>query len=340
MPKIGILATDKCMASSISGLLDIFSAANYCISKQYKGEKQDFFQFKIISEKGHSVIAYNGQSIHVHSNFDELEEMDMIIAAPIMPAVFTEKQTFEHLEKLEAYSKQILKYHKKGVAISSVCTGIYLLAKAGILNGKQATTHWKAVPVFQRLFPDIDITQIDVLIEDSSIIMAGGAASYLDLGIELVRRFSTNEISTRCKNLLVFNRHEDTQGLYEEFDGEITHSDDQIQKIQQWLLENYQSNFTLEKVSETFGMGSRNFQRRFKNATGCSPTQYIQKIRISAAKNLLIMTNDSLYKITDQIGYNDFSSFSRLFKKQCGMTMSEYRQQFSSKISNKYKMAS
>ncbi|UUY08373.1 helix-turn-helix domain-containing protein [Pseudomonas sp. J452] len=313
-------------------MLDIFSTANYCIDQLYRDEVDHFFSVKVITEKGEPVVAYNGQRITPDGACSELDDTDIVIVAPVMPAIYDLKQVKQRLTKLQAQAVWLKSQAQKGCYIGSVCTGSLLLAEAGLLQGRSATTHWKIAPIFHQLYPGVELKKNLLVVKDGPVISAGGSTAYFDLCLSLIKQMSNNEVMNACTRLMIFNRQEETQSPYEVFTPVRDHNDQQIQRVQDWLEFNYHSRFTIDELASRFGMQMRNFQRRFRLATGEAPNSYLQKVRVEAAKNRLQMTSETLSNIIEKVGYDDISSFSRLFKKITGLTVSDYRMKFSQAV--------
>ena len=328
--KIHILVTDYCMASSIAGLKDLFAVANY--SAREMGANTDIFKVEIITPTGDAVTAYNGDTIFPTMQIDfsrTRKQIDCLIIAPIMNATAPEKSFHKQLEALAPLIKWVQKLDNKNTYIASACTGSFFLAEAGLLNEKDCTTHWRAAHVFRQRYPKAILKEDELIIRNNNILCSGGAVSYLDLGLHIISDLYSIELSNACAKLLVFDPARDKQSPYQTFSQQKKHDDEAIAKVQEWMEANYHTSIIIDELGEQFGMTTRTFKRRFKAATNDSPNSFLQKIRIEAAKNQLAMTRNSSQVIIWNIGYEDISSFRRLFKKHVGMTMDEYRQRFS-----------
>ena len=328
--KIHILVTDYCMASSIAGLKDLFAVANY--SAKEMGATTDIFKVEVITPTGEAVTAYNGDKINPTIRIDfsrSRRQIDCLIIAPIMNATAPPKSFEKQLQALAPLIKWIQNLDNKATYIASACTGSFFLAEAGLLNAKDCTTHWRAAHVFRQRYPKVILKEDELIIRNGNLLCAGGAVSYLDLGLHIISDLYSVELSNTCAKLLVFDPARDKQSPYQSFSQQKKHNDEAIAKAQEWMEANYHTTIVIDELGEQFGMSTRTFKRRFKAATNDSPNSFLQKVRIESAKNQLAMTRNSSQMIIWNIGYEDISSFRRLFKKHVGMTMDEYRKRFS-----------
>lgn len=323
---IAILVTPDALASNVYGLMDIFVGANYC-SKDIKGNKRQF-RVSIISAEGNAVESYYDQRIQPQGDLKLGNKADIIILAPIMTVNTSSDQIDRIIESAKPLVSWVREQAGKGKCIASTCTGAFLLAEAGVLDGKTATTHWKVAGEFKKRYPDVCLQESELVTNDGNIICAGGAFSYIDLALYLIQKFSSPLLAVKCAQLMVVDSGRDLQSPYMSFGSCKNHADNVILKSQEWIEANYSKQILIEDLAKEFGMSPRNFKRRFKAACGEPPLQYLQKVRIASAGELLATSTLSIQKIIWKVGYMDASSFCRLFKRKTGVTMEEYRNKF------------
>ncbi|UUY08378.1 helix-turn-helix domain-containing protein [Pseudomonas sp. J452] len=330
---IALVAYPRCTASVISGVLDIFSTANHCVVDLYGDSAVFNFNIQIVSEDGRPLVASNNQPIFPDASFNNAGRLDYIIIPEIFQTI--DKGQLD-ADAFASCAQWVRKQHDQGCRLASLSTGTFILAETGLLNGMTATTHSRMFPCLQDRYPAINVVNTELNMSDNFIISAGESLSYIDLSFYIIEKLGNSDIAFECEQRMALSRRYEngreaskssTHGVKAFADN---HSDFKVKQIQDWLARHHRTKFNLEKVAELFGMGPRNFKRRFKLATGVTPIAYVQELRIESAKNWLKMTNFPVTKITEKIGYDDFSSFSRLFKRSTGVTMLDYRKTTSS----------
>ena len=220
------------------------------------------------------------------------------------------------------------RWHKRGAAIASVCSGVGLVAAAGLLDGKRATTHWGLAEQFRQKYPKVKWMPELMVTEDCGFYCGGGVNASLDLALYLVERFCGHEVAMQSAKALLIETPRAWQAGFAIVPLKTDHSDEAISSAQEWLHQNFQQTFQLEAAARRVGMSLRNFIRRFKQATGDSPLIYLQKLRIAAAKRLLEGDHRTVQEISDSVGYQDAAFFRALFQRHAGVSPSSYRRSF------------
>jgi len=315
---VAIINYEHALASAIIGIVDILAIVNtFCLDDLCSHK----FETKIIHTNSHiknfnMVINFPSEPLNDNDNFD------LIIVPPLIDL----KHKFDTSEQLLDWLRLM---HNKGNYISSACIGAYILAQAGLLNGKQATTHWVIEQKIKEDYPLIDLRIDQIIVEDNNIITAGGVTAYIDLCLYIVRKFISIEISYVCANYLGVDTGRTSQQHYKNLSNIATHNDKEIELLISWLRDNFFKSITLTDMSKKISTSKRTLIRKFKKATGELPNRYIQKLRVQKAKELLINTTDSFEHITYLVGYINTSSFRKLFKDMTGLNPSMYRKYFS-----------
>jgi len=220
------------------------------------------------------------------------------------------------------------RWHKRGAAIASVCSGVGLVAATGLLDGRRATTHWALADRFREQYPRVKWMPELMVTEDRGFYCGGGVHAALDLSLYLVERFCGHEIAMQSAKAMLIETPRAWQAGFAIVPLKTEHSDESISSAQEWLHQNFQRSFPLEAPARRVGMSLRNFVRRFKHATGDSPLMYLQKLRIAAAKRLLESDHRTVQEISDAVGYQDVAFFRNLFQRHTGVSPSAYRQRF------------
>lgn len=219
----------------------------------------------------------------------------------------------------------------RGAMVCSACSGSLLLAEAGLLDGQMATSHWVLGQAFRTMFPKVRLRMDRAMViagDDKRLVMSGAAAAWHDLAMYLVAKFGGPSMATSVAKFFMLEWHAEGQAPYHVFRENIEHGDASILKAQEWLQNNWHGSVPVESMAQESGLSGRSFKRRFKQATGHSPIEYVQLVRIEYAKQRLEHTQIPVDEICAQVGYEDASFFRRIFKRATGLTPGEYRRKF------------
>jgi transcriptional regulator GlxA family with amidase domain len=219
--------------------------------------------------------------------------------------------------------------HKKGALIATYCTGTFVLAETGLLNGRRATTNWMYARMFQQRYPRVRLQPEKVMTRDGDLICAGAATSFFQLALYLIEHFGSEELARFCAKALLVDPNRDSQAPYAILVSPSDHGDREVLKAQQVMEKRFPETLSIDAIAREVGISPRHFKRRFKQAIGETPLSYLQRVRIEAAKQKLEQSNAPVSEITWKIGYADTSSFCRLFKKTTGLSPRDYRERFS-----------
>ncbi|HEX2606344.1 MAG TPA: helix-turn-helix domain-containing protein [Flavisolibacter sp.] len=218
--------------------------------------------------------------------------------------------------------------YKQGAEIASICTGAFLLAATGILEGRTCSTHWNAASDFRRLFPGIDL-QIDQLVTaNKGIYTNGGAYSFLNLILFLVEKYFDRATAIYCSKVFQIDIERSVQSPFAIFETQKQHGDELIAEAQRYIEENLNQRISFERLAGQLATSRRNFDRRFIRATGNTPVEYLQRVKIEVAKQALEKGRKTLYEIMEEIGYTDDKAFREVFRKIVGMSPLGYRSRF------------
>lgn len=315
--KVAILNLENVLASSIVGIIDIFSITNtFCCCKG----RSRYFEVTVI-DVDKTAKNFNTAITFPSIQPDKSQTYDLIIVPPIIKL----EHNFNISDDLISWIQAM---HQKGSYICSVCIGAYILAGAGLLTGKKATTHWAVESKLRSEFPEVDLHIDKIIIEDNNIITSGGVSTYVDLCLYIIRKFISIDAAYKCANYLVVDSGRTSQKPYKDLTIVASHNDTDINRLVEWISTNYTQTFTIKKMARKISLGERTFLRRFKKATGELPNTFIQKVRVQKAKECLVNTNESFESITEMVGYTNTSSFRRLFKTMTGLNPGEYRHSF------------
>ena len=324
MAKITFLAYPRVMATSIALPAEMFAAANDIARS--RSRKELVLEVDIASVDGAEVATVGGITLKPTIPFSELSATDLLI----LPSLWRNPR--RSIAQFSGITRALGRLHENGTIICAIGAASAWLAEAGLLDGKPATTHWHYMETFANLYPKVLLHREHLTTKAGNIYCAGSINSGADLTIHFIERFMGPEIARLVEAQFSpeirqpFQRHGYIQG-------EINlHPDEDITRAQEWLRHNYNKRIRIRQLCEQFDHSQRTLNRRFLQATGQSPGQYLLQIRLHHAKDLLRSSNLSVTEIAQAVGFGDLSNFSSLFKRELGYPPSEYRSQVRGKL--------
>ncbi|HMI02741.1 MAG TPA: helix-turn-helix domain-containing protein [Pedobacter sp.] len=242
----------------------------------------------------------------------------------IIPSVIHQKA----IKRNKLLTDWIVKQYKNGAEISSMCTGAFMLASTGLLDGKNCSTHWDAVDDFRTMFPKV-VLQADKLITDENgIYTNGGGYSFLNLIIYLIEKYYDRSTAIYCSKIFQVEIDRQSQSPFTIFTGQKSHLDEIVKKAQAYIECKLNEKISAKHLSSMFSVGRRNFDRRFIKATGNTPAEYCQRVKIEAAKKAFEITSKTIAEVMYDLGYSDAKTFREVFRKSTGILPSEYRRKY------------
>ena len=218
--------------------------------------------------------------------------------------------------------------HARGAYVTGICSGVALVAESGLLDGRQATTHWAVAPILAQRYPKVRWRSEQFVTEDGHVLCSGGVYASIDVALYLVEKLCGREIALRTAKSLLVGMPRARQSGYAVLPLSRPHADERIRRAEEYMQQHYADGPSIEAIAGRIGMSPRNFIRRFKAATGSLPGAYAQAVRIAAAKTMLEQDRLSIPRVSERIGYDDVAFFRALFKRHTGMTPHEYRDRF------------
>ena len=222
----------------------------------------------------------------------------------------------------------IREQYKNGAEIASICTGAFLLAATGLLDGKSCSTHWNAAAGFRRLFPNIDLQTDKLITADRGIYTNGGAYSFLNLILFLVEKYFDRPTAIFCSKIFQIDMDRTSQSPFFIFQTQKNHGDELIGEAQTYIEENLSEKISFEELASKLATSRRNFDRRFIKATGNTPVEYLQRVKMEVAKKTLEKGRKSIFEVMDEVGYSDDKAFREVFRKITGLSPLEYRAKY------------
>lgn len=304
MIRLAILQTHHYRPISMAAILDVFESANAFYQQQHQSPFFDILQV-------------------TDSQLATMEEPDMIM----IPA-FTSTDMMEAVQANHRFIPWLQQQYQQGTAIASFCTGAFLLAATGLLNGRKATTHVMATNMFTSSFPEVLLQKEAVVTYDGNLYTSGGATCSFHLMLYLLEKYCGREIAVQTAKMFSIDMDRQQQTYFAGFQPIRNHNDVLVKEVQQKMEKRYMDISTVDTLIREMPMSPRNFMRRFKQATGITPIDYLQQTRIEAARRLLEHSGMSTMEIMCEVGYGDMKSFRNLFTRITGLTPKAYREKY------------
>ena len=321
MKKVIMVALQNTMASTIVGPMDIFFQAGVMWNYFHGQELAPYFDVKLVTTMGKPFKCLFGVRMVPDGSIHDVQDADLVVVSSILDIDKTLSRQGEVIDWLRDC-------HSRGSHIATICSGAFVLAETGLLDGKSATTHWAFADQFRTRYPQIRLKPERLVTDEGDLFCSGGYNAGIDLCLYLVEKYCGHEVALQSSKSVVSDIGRTSQAPYAMRQHRKDHGDEQIIAVQEWIETNFAENFTYDMLAHQSGMGRRTLERRFKNATGETPLTYQQSIRVAAAKRLLEKGNRSFDEITYAVGYEDSSTFRKVFYKQTGLVPTAYRSKF------------
>ena len=305
--------------SSIVGPYKIFTRANEY--RKMTGKKELFkIELAGISKK---IDFYDGLfTVNPHTNIYLISSTDLIIIPSLN----------HNYNKAVKENKMLIEWIKNqyelGAEVASICTGAFLLATSGLLNGKTCSTHWAAAENFRSMFPNVNLQTDKLITDENGIYTNGGAYSFLNLMIYLIEKYYDRQTAIFCSKVFEIEIDRQSQSEFSIFTGQKQHGDEMIIKAQTYIESKLHEKISVENLSTKFSVSRRNFDRRFIKATGNSPYEYSQRVKIESAKRAFENSRKTVNEVMYDVGYSDEKAFREAFRKVTGTSPSEYKNKY------------
>ncbi len=308
---------------NIEGTHQIFSEVNGLLKSM---GKEELFNVHLVGISKETKQSNGLFTVNPDLLLYDVPKTDLII----IPALHGDPR--KALERNKEFIPWILKQYKEGAEIASFCIGSFFLAGTGLLKGKQCTTHWRFANEFRKMYPEINLLDDKIMTEESGIYTSGGAYSYLNLLLYLVEKYAGREIAVVTAKAFMIDIERNSQSPFIMFKGQKEHDDESIKKAQEFIESNYQEKITVNQIASMLALSRRNLERRFKKATSNTVAEYLQRVKIEAAKISLESSRENVNEVMYKVGYNDPKAFRNTFKKLTGLSPIQYRSKYSREI--------
>ncbi len=321
MKKVTILGLYNSMATTIFGPMDILNQAGRLWNRVKKSPQTPFFDVTIASTDGQPIRSINNILIQPHCSIEQIHQTDLIIIAS---ATYIKKI----LERNPELVPWIRRQYSQGAHVASICTGVFLLAETGLLDGKSATLHWGFTEMFRNRYPRVKLRQDKIYIDHGRLYCSAGVSAGMDLSLYLVEKFCGRQAAVKSAKTMVLDMGRERQTPYDCFLIPKDHGDALVVKALEWIEQHQSEAIDYEGLARKFRMSRRSLERRFKQAVGITPLGYLQKLRVEYAKQLLEEGTRTFNEITYQVGYEDVPFFRKVFVRLTGLRPKEYQRRF------------
>lgn len=326
MKTINIIAPPNCVISSLFGIVDFTRFCNSFWNHLNPDNQEKLFECQIYSLQGDEVKDASGFSIKA-KNISEYRSADAVFL--VSAFAHNQQAIDEYLTQCKLAAQVLQQEAQNNTLIASYCTGTFGLASAGILDNGPATTVWWLKNLFSQYFPKVQLTMEELVVSHNNVITGGATTSYFSVCMTLLERITNEIFALQMSKLLLLDKQRLSQQPFIDSSFIINKHDKLVEDIQDWMLKNYSEHSSLDFICGSFAVSKRTLIRRFKNACGETPLNYMQKIRVEKAKHYLEATNLPVEQIVLKVGYEDVASFRKLFVGQTQLTPKTYRERFS-----------
>lgn len=321
MKHISILVPRGAVAlSCIEGPFILFNKVNEFL---IGAGKNALFQVQLVGLNSDEQVYDRLFKVSPDITINQLKKTDLII----IPAVNGDMNKV--IEVNYKFIPWINKQHEQGAEVASLCVGAFILAATGLLEGKKCSTHWSMAGAFKQLFPEVELVSDKIITDEKGIYSSGGANSFWNLLLYILEKYTSREMAILFSKYYEIEIDRFSQSQFIMFNGQNTHNDEHVKKAQAFIEKNVADKISVEDLAAKFAIGRRNFERRFKKATNNTPIEYIQRVRIEAAKKSLEASRKNVTEVMYDVGYSDTKAFRSVFKKITGLSPIDYRNKYS-----------
>lgn len=305
--------------SNVEAAYKMFAKVNEALVR--RGEEPRF-EVQLVGLRKNMKLHSGLATIHINTGIHDVVRTDVII----IPAVHG------NMEDILSLNRDLLPWieqqYRRGAEVASLCIGAFILAATGLLNGRSCTTHWLAADDFGRMFPAVSLQAYKIITDEAGIYTSGGAYSALNLILYLVEKYAGREMALQASKIFEIDIERFSQSPFIVFRGQKDHEDEPIRMAQDFIERNFNEKISIDQLSSMLALGRRNLERRFKKATGNTVTEYLQRVKIEAAKKGFETSSKNISEIMYEVGYTDVKAFRAAFRKITGLSPAAYRRKY------------
>lgn len=319
MKNVSIIIPETAIMAAVTDPRYMFSAVNEFLKAQ--GE-EPLFNIQLVGLTKEVKLSDGAFSVHADALMKDVHTTDLVV----IPALSGDMH--DAVQANKKFIPWIVEQYSKGAEVASLCVGAFLLASTGLLKGRQCSTHWLYASDFRNMFPDVELVEGSIITEEHGIYSSGGAASYWNLLLYLIEKYTSREIAILASKYFAIDIERNTQSFFMMFNGQKDHEDHEIKKAQEFIENNYQEKISVDQLADYCVVGRRSFERRFKKATNNTVAEYIQRVKVEAAKRSFENSRKNINEVMYDVGYTDTKAFRTIFKRITGLTPVEYRNKY------------
>jgi transcriptional regulator GlxA family with amidase domain len=325
MIHISIIVPKGAVLGSIEGPRQVFTEVNQMLTRIGREPMFDV-QLTALTK---AVPVYEGMyTINADAVIGDTPKTDLVV----IPAMQGDME--KNIRDNEGFIPWIVQQYKGGAEVASLCVGAFLLAATGLVTGRKCATHWMAANEFRRMYPDVNLVEDKIITDEYGIYSSGGAFSYLNLVLYLIEKFAGRDVAVFCSKAFQIDIQRDSQSPFIMFAGQKDHEDDVVKRAQEFIEANFEERITVDQLASMLAVSRRNLERRFKKATSNTLVEYIQRVKIEAAKSRLESSRENVNEVMYKVGYTDPKAFRVTFKRITSLSPVQYRNRYNRELSS------
>lgn len=323
MKRVSILVPESSVMQAIADPQYLFTAVNQFLAVSGKAP---LFEVQLVGSKREVRLNDGIFTVHPDQLLQEVTDTDLVIIPALagdMPGAVAANQEL---------IPWIITQYSGGAEVASLCVGAFLLASTGLINGKKCSTHWGFTNEFREMFPQVEVVHGSVITEEGRLYSSGGANSYWNLLLHLVEKYTDRETAILASKYFAIDIERNSQAAFALFRGQKNHQDLAVRKAQEYIEKNFNEKFSVDQLAGRVAVGRRSFERRFQKATNNTVLEYVQRVKVEAAKRSFEMSRKNINEVMFDVGYTDTKAFRTIFKKITGLTPIEYRNKYNKMV--------
>lgn len=323
MKQVSILVPESAVMEAVADPRYMFTVANQFLMS---AGKAPLFAVELVGQNKEVRLHDGVFSVHADKVLADVKRTDLVV----IPALFGDMK--QAVEKNQDIIPWIVQQHQQGAEVASLCVGAFLLASTGLLDGKKCSTHWAFYNEFRETFPEVEVADGSIITDEQGLYSSGGANSYWNLLLYLLEKYTDRDTAILAAKYFAIDIDRNNQSAFAMFKGQKDHKDQEIKQTQDFIEANYQDKISVDQLADSVAVSRRSFERRFKQATGNTVVEYLQRVKIEAAKRSFESSRKNINEVMYDVGYTDTKAFRTVFKKLTGLTPIEYRNKYNKEV--------
>ncbi|HRX93697.1 MAG TPA: helix-turn-helix domain-containing protein [Chitinophagaceae bacterium] len=319
MKHVSVIVPETAVIEAIADPRYLFTAVNQFLEMS---GRPSLFTVQLVGLNNEIRLNNNSFSVHTDARIQDIKRTDLII----IPALSGDIP--KAVEANKDFVPWITEQYKNGAEVASLCVGAFLLASTGLLRNKKCSTHWGFMNEFRSMYPDVELVDGHIITEEHGLYTSGGANSYWNLLLYLVEKYTDRDTAILAAKYFAIDISRESQSDFMIFRGQKDHEDEPVKNAQTFIEQNYHEKISVDQLAGMQAIGRRSFERRFKKATNNTVAEYIQQVKVEAAKRNFESSRKNISEVMFDVGYTDTKAFRTIFKKITGLTPIEYRNKY------------